>query len=60
MLMTEHKNRPARQEADMLELLLAERRRTAGKAKGGTSGKKKHERSDSKSDASRTRNEPPE
>ena len=56
--MTEHKNRPARQEADMLELLLAERRRTAGNPKDRTSGTKKRERSDSKPEADKTPDKP--
>ena len=56
--MSDRKDRPARQEADMLESLLAERRRTAGKPKDRTSGTKKRERSDSKPEADKIPDKP--
>jgi hypothetical protein len=56
--MSDRTDRPARQEADMLESLLAERRRTAGKPKDRTSDKKKRERSDSKPETGKTPDKP--
>jgi hypothetical protein len=56
--MSDRKDRPARQEADMLESLFAERRRTAGKTKNRTSGTKKRGKSGSKSDSARTTHKP--
>jgi hypothetical protein len=56
--MNKHSDRPARQEADMLESLFEERRRMAVQPKDRTHGMKKHQRSDSKSDAAKTPEKP--
>jgi hypothetical protein len=48
--MTEPTNRPARQEADMLETLLEERRRSADKARLRPPRRGEEEKPDQKSD----------
>lgn len=56
--MNKHSDRPALQEADMLESLFEERQGMAVQSKDRTHGMKTRQRSDSKSDADKTPDKP--